>query len=102
MAEFQISLDGRRIEGKFWKYECKKVEKMAEKKEYPPAIFLRVSKAGTSLYGFVPDEGITGGKTLVINRADILQLLKKEVEFVKVGILKPNGKKEETNDTAGL
>lgn len=113
MNEEQISLDGRRIEGRFWKYEGRKANMTTEQKDsplgdggdvqktYPPAVFMRVSKAGTSLYGFVPDEGIKGGKSLVMNRADLIKLLKGEVEFVKVGILKPAGKKE-TTDTDGL
>lgn len=102
MKEFQVSLNGKVIEGKFRKYESRKVEKMAETKEYPPAIFMRVSKAGTSLYGFTPDEGVEGGKSLVMNRADLIKLLKGEVEYVKVGILSPSAKSEPEDDTEGL
>lgn len=76
-----------------------------EKKIYPPAVFMRISKAGSSLYGFTPDSGIEGGKSLVMNRADLIKLLKGEVEYVKVGILDPSGKtekKEEVDDMEGL
>lgn len=105
----QCNLDGKAIiplcvnnSKVLWEYQGIKVKKMAETKKYPPAVFMRVSKAGTSLYGFTPDEGIEGGKSLVINRADLVKLLKKEVEFVKVGILSPSGKTEEKDDVEGL
>ncbi len=101
MKSIQTSLNNREVCGRYWKYEGRKVGMATEQKEYPPAVFMRISKAKTSLYGFVPTEGITGGKTLVMNRADLIKLLKKEVEFVKVGILEPSGKKE-TKDTDRL
>lgn len=106
----QVSLDGRKIEGRFWKYEGRKVTDMVDKgegnKTYPPAVFFRLSKAGDSLYGFVPDEGIKKGHSLVMNRGDLLKLLKGESDFVKAGILeptsdsKPSAKKDD--DLEGL
>ena len=101
MDEFQVSLSGKKVEGRFWKYEGKMTDEKGKGKDgngkYPPAVFLRISKAGTSLYGFTPDEGIKAGYTLVVNRSDLIALLKGKnkngdaVEFAKMGILKPTG-----------
>lgn len=109
MDETQLDLDSKVIiplcvnnARVLWEYQGKKNNKMAEKKEYPPTIFMRISKAGTSLYGFTPDEGVEGGKSLVVNRADLIKLLKGEVQYVRVGILSPSGKTEKEDDTEGL
>ena len=109
----QTNLNGKRIiplcvnnAKVLWDYQAKEMDNTkAEERQYPPAVFLRKSKKGTTYYGFVPDGGIPDKRTLVVGRQDLIDLLRgknakgEPVEFAKMGVMEPSSNSSTAEDT---
>ena len=68
---------------------------MAEGKTYDPAVFLRKSKKGEHLVGFMP-ETVQPDMVLVVSIAELRKLVKGDVEYVRSSLLEPTPKPEAT------
>ena len=66
---------------------------MEEKRQFDPAVFLRKSKKGQHIVGFLPEKA-ESDMVLIISIEELRKLVRGEVEYVRSSLLPPSPREE--------